>query len=853
MRCPSSSRGRRGEAATSAVSVTGVTVRYSEGPALHTRPKLLPSRARGLLLPLAPAALLLLAALGALLAGGALADRVQRVAVGPGDGRALVGFYEREQNELGAFRWARPGAALFLYGFDGRPAIVSLRLNAARPGSASAAVTVHAEGSAPASFEAPTFWRRYTLLAPTRRTADTPLFLYGSAFRPAGDERDLLVALSGAEARPAETSSLFPPFERTVFLASLPLLGWLLTRRLFDRRPEASGAGRARSLAARPEALAGLALVLAVGWAAARPAAAGYWLPTFGWPWWPFLPLALLAAWPRRRLIGAGVRHVAEAPGGALARPWLEVAAVAGLTALAIGLRLVALDQIPAGLWRDEARHGLIALQIWQDPTYRPVYVVQGADLPALLFYLIAPVVGLLGPGVMSVRLVSALAGGLTPLALWWAARPLVGPRAAVAAAGLLSWASWSLSMSRWAFPATLDQLLTLAALGLVWRALGDRPAGDARPAAAGRRPLAALALAGALGGLAAYTYHTGRLAPLVLAALAALWLGRDRFGWRRALPGLAAAVVAGALVLAPLLRFVAEDFQGYNRRTGAVAFYNEQDAGVHAPLLLLLRNGERYLLMWHVAGERNGRHHAPGAPMLDPLSGALFAAGLLLAALAWRQRPGRILLAWLALGLLPGLLSTGAPHAMRALPSLAPACALAAWGLDRLLHSAQGARRSATLAAAASALLLAASLALNAWLYFGRMPRDPQVLAAFDVPETAMGRVVREAAADPALRDVDVFLPASVRRSDVIRFLTSGARVGYFDITTGFSAEPGEQALLLLPAGAPAETQAAALEALGPGARALTPVPRDPGGRPLLLAFGRGAGAEALLRSTFR
>src|SRR5690606_34063356 len=126
-------------------------------PALHTRPKLLPSRARGLLLPLAPAALLLLGALGALLAGGALADRVQRVAVGPGDGRALVGFCEREQNELGAFRWARPGAALFLYGCDGRGAIVSLRLNAARPGSASAAVTVHAEGSAPASFEAPTF------------------------------------------------------------------------------------------------------------------------------------------------------------------------------------------------------------------------------------------------------------------------------------------------------------------------------------------------------------------------------------------------------------------------------------------------------------------------------------------------------------------------------------------------------------------------------------------------------------------------------------------------------------------------------------------------------------------------
>jgi hypothetical protein len=389
-----------------------------------------------------------------------------------------------------------------------------------------------------------------------------------------------------------------------------------------------------------------------------------------------------------------------------------------------------------------------------------------------------------------------------------------------------------------------------------VSRTEGHAPVATPQQSSPSRRwsSLAGWSLAGALGALSAYAYHTGRLAPLVLAALVALRLGGDRVAWRRAAPGLVVAALTGLLVLVPLLRFVAGDFAGYNRRTAAVAFYTNEDAGVHAPLLLLLRNAERYLLMWHVAGDANGRHHAPGAPMVDVVTGTLLLVGLALAARG--DSRARLVLVWVGLGLVPGLLSTGAPHAMRGLPALAPACALAGLGLawltrDREPDPRSTASRRRRLLLALLSLVLAASLALNLNLYFHQMTRDPQVEGAFDVPETAMGRLVHAHTAAPELQHVRVFLPAGVRESEVVRFLGAGAQPGYFDVDEGLSAPPGAQALLLLPAEASVDVRAAAVAALGPGARELD-APRSADGRPLLVVYGVGQGAEEFLRVAF-
>ena len=329
-----------------------------------------------------------------------------------------------------------------------------------------------------------------------------------------------------------------------------------------------------------------------------------------------------------------------------------------------------------------------------------------------------------------------------------------------------------------------------------------------------------ALPLAALCAGLATYAYHTGRLGPLLLGAVALLRLGADRAAWRRVAPATALAVLVGLLTVAPLVRFIAEDYSGYNRRTSLVSITANNN---RAPLDGLSGNAVSYALMWHVSGEENGRHHAPGAPMLDPLAGALFGLGLGLA-LARRTLPARALLVWLLIGLVPGLFSTNAPHAMRSLGALAPACILAGWAADRLLRRSPEARPGLgrTLALGCG-LALALSLGFNIWLYFGSMARNPAVYTEFDPTATAIGRLARLPAdsADPALRQVRVFVPKDLASSDELRFLDYGLPLATFD-GHRLSAPPGPQALVLVSKDAAPERQHAALAALGPDAARL-------------------------------
>jgi 4-amino-4-deoxy-L-arabinose transferase-like glycosyltransferase len=860
-----------------------------------------------MLRPFAAPALLLITLLGMWL-GASLGRPGMNVAAGePASERVLARFHNAEENATDRFRWSQPRAAIFLYGFQGEPARLSLRMAGPRPPEAlPAEVSITVAEQPLGAFPVAPDWRRYHVLVPTNPGGETAVVLNSPAFTPAGDPRELGVVLSNFTATPLEPAPGFALPVRTIFLATLPLIGWLLLLRL--------------GLAAAPAFAAGLILAGGATWAAANPTASGYWLPTLGWPWWPVLPLVVLALTP---LLGAGLQQIRSRitaqigfgwAGLALAfgallgmrfglTPLLGMALLVGgvwvaLTTLtsrttldaavaapiasrtvtgallliggiALLLRLINLDGQPAGLWRDESRHGLQALQIWFDPTYRPIYVVVGADLPALLFYLMAPVVGLLGPEVWSVRLVSAVLGALTPLALYWAVAPLIGRRAALYAAALLAVASWGLSMSRWAFPATLDHFLVLSAVGFLWRGItglrartdDGRPTtdhrqqiADPRPSPVVRRPssvvsLVYLALSGLLGGLATYAYHTGRMAPIALGVVALIALGRDWPAWRRVLPGLILTAVVGLLTMAPLLYYIANDFDGYNRRVGNVGVFDSDDLSTQKPLGLLLRNVQRYALMWHVAGERNGRHHMPDVPMLDPAAGLLLAVGVGLALPTARRRPAiAALLAIWAIYFVPGIFSGSAPHAMRSLGTLAPACALAGLGLASVVRG-QGDRGTGTAISSGpsafglrpSAFVILFSLLFNAWLYFGVMANEPRVYGEFDLQETAAARIVRTGAAD----GVAVYLPERMATSDTVRFLTYSTPPAVFEADTPLADGP---ALIVLPAEADAEDQAAALSALGPAGRVLANAPQTPGGAPLVLIFGRGTEAEASL-----
>lgn len=782
--------------------------------------------------------------------------------VGEDNEPVLVGFYPNEQNETDLFRWSKPRAVLFLYGYRGAPVLVELRLAAPRqPGMVPAQATFACQDGDLGTVTVAEYWRRYRLLVPTAIAGETVLRWSTEPYIALADVRELGIVLSSVRQWPLADR---PPLSVQIIAWSiLPLLVWVAG--VMWRWPvfwRDTGA----LLALAPTI--GLALV---------PAMAEYWLPTVPWPWWPVLPALMLAGWPA---LATGWRVVTQ---WAAARPivsWISLAAalasllalragvpawvtlplvlsgvglawplmadseersawpisalLVAMTVVALGGRLVALDQMPPALWRDEARHGLLALRIWSDPSFRPIYVPVFADLPALLFYLMAPVVGMLGPSMWSVRLVSAVAGALTPLALYWFAAPLIGRRAAVLGAALLAWASWSLSMSRWAFPATLDHLLVLTAAGLLWRGLDPVRRGWWWYVAG----------AAALGGLAVYTYHTGRLAPVALIVVVLIRLGRDPTRWRLVWSRLVLAALLGALIIAPFVWYILNDSTGFNRRVATVSIFQASDLYRHRPLDFLAENIVRYGLMWHVQGEANGRHHLPSVPMVDPVVGLLLLIGV---GLAWRARRAAavVLLALWLLYYLPGLLSFNAPHAMRSLGTLAPACALAGWGLSRLASGAQW-RRWLIPAA------LAASLAVNLWVYFGLMGHDPRVYGKFDRVETVMAQLVRRAAAPhDATQTVPVYLPREWALSDTVQFLTAHLPPEQRPRIWRGTLDPDSDALVILPAFANPDEVAAVLRALGPTAVEIAPTPTIPtNAEPLVRVFARGAAAHAVMRS---
>ena len=83
------------------------------------------------------------------------------------------------------------------------------------------------------------------------------------------------------------------------------------------------------------------------------------------------------------------------------------------MTVLAFAFRLYRLEEIPFAIFRDEARHGLLALRLLADPGYRPLFVGPPINQPLPYFLAVAASFEVFGASLFSLRLVSALAGAV--------------------------------------------------------------------------------------------------------------------------------------------------------------------------------------------------------------------------------------------------------------------------------------------------------------------------------------------------------------------------------------------------------------------------------------------------------
>jgi len=353
-------------------------------------------------------------------------------------------------------------------------------------------------------------------------------------------------------------------------------------------------------------------------------------------------------------------------------------------------LRLAGFGDVPPGLYHDEAFHGLDALDILQGDL--SFYFPANNGREPLFIYLVALSVRLLGKSPFALRLVSPFAGLLTVAVTAAVGRALFSRRVGLLAAAVLAVTLWHVHLSRVGFRAILLPLFTALA---IWQgALGVRESVSTQSKGRQWRHWVA---AGVFYGLSFYTYTAARSTPFALAAFGAYIVLAQSPNFqtpnsklqapifRRLCRSIGLAALAALLTVAPLVVYTVGHSDQVLGRLGQVSILNPAING--GDLWSTLGAHTLHTLgMFFVRGDRIWRHNVPWRPIFDPLLGAAFIVGLLVALRRVRREPAAsFVLIWTAAMSLPTLLAEDAPHFLRSVGMLPVVVFLPALGLDWL------------------------------------------------------------------------------------------------------------------------------------------------------------------------
>jgi 4-amino-4-deoxy-L-arabinose transferase-like glycosyltransferase len=414
------------------------------------------------------------------------------------------------------------------------------------------------------------------------------------------------------------------------------------------------------------------------------------------------------------------------------------------VTALAAGLRLYRLADYPPGLHYDEAFHHVFALEIMDG--YHPLYFPENNGDDAMFPYMVALLFSAVGATTIGGRIVSATAGTLTVPALWWLTQELfadwrVPRRAAVSAvsAFVLATLQWHITASRTGIQPALVPWLLVPMMAALWRGLRTGRWGW-------------FAAAGVLLGVAQYTYMAARVIPLLVIFLGAWLLLFQRSCFQRRWRGLLLCAVVSVVVFVPLASYFIAHPQWFSFRAGQTTYFT-LGPGSDRPVQELWRNVVRTLSAFSFRGDMDVIRNLPGRPILDVYQSALFLVGIGVCVWRFRRPTYATLLAWVAVMLLPTILTESAPHYTRALGA-APATAVlvglgtvTAWeSTTRLTVRWQPrARRIAEkTAGTALSLGLIASAVGHGYAYFVRWGSLPELYQPYDVGLLAATRELR-------------------------------------------------------------------------------------------------------------
>ncbi|HIQ05354.1 MAG TPA: hypothetical protein EYH31_06615 [Anaerolineae bacterium] len=437
---------------------------------------------------------------------------------------------------------------------------------------------------------------------------------------------------------------------------------------------------------------------------------------------------------------------------------WIELLLVLAIIGIAVFARTHRLLDMPPGIFVDETNGALDALYLLDGRPDSP-FGTGWFETPTGYAYYFSGYFRLLGTTFTALKAPGIIHGVLTVLMLYLLARLLFGVPTALASGYLLAVGRWHFHMSRWGWNEIAPPLAQVAALYFFLRGVQ-------------RRSLFSFALGGLLLGLGMYTYLAIRLAVVVILAYIGYRILCERGFLPRNWAGVLIFVVTWALVFAPLaVTYAHNPFTFLNRSRQVSIQHDIKEAG--GSLDPLKESVRRHLRMFWVDGDYNPRHNLPGAPMLDPITGGLFLAGLAYAFWRWRDHRRGLLLLWVFITLLGGILSrlSEAPQAYRTVAVMPAVALLAGDALARLYGIWAGLGRRSIwryTALAGSVVLLGWAGWSNYDTYFHKQAQSPAVWQAFSPVETAVAKEVAAKQADHTL-----YLAPRLYYFSPLRFLT--------------------------------------------------------------------------------
>ncbi len=337
---------------------------------------------------------------------------------------------------------------------------------------------------------------------------------------------------------------------------------------------------------------------------------------------------------------------------------------------IAAALRIVGVSSIsPPGLEHDEVANWLIDRSIMEG--HHAVYFTEAYGHEAGFHYVQTAVLSLIGDHALALRLPAVFAGILLVAVTFALGRRLFGWEVGFWAMAFTAVLFWPVFYSRLGLRAGLLPLLSGLSAYFGWKAWGNTgtESNEAEQGVKEKTPYSSLksiscfTLAGTMAGLSLYSYMAARAVPLFYSTLTIYlvifhWPELKK-RWRGVLLFRLTVIAVGAPLVFYLWQHPASEFRIKEINAPLQAL-------LHGNLRPVLQNSLKIAANFAFIGDPLWRQGVPNQPLLDPILGLLFYAGVGMALWRWRKGRFAFLLLWLITAVSPSIVTADAPSTIR-------------------------------------------------------------------------------------------------------------------------------------------------------------------------------------------